>query len=43
MEFRNPYERVGGWIENPKGDKNYIGRTTVSTNLDPLGGGTLRD
>jgi hypothetical protein len=31
-----PYERVRIRIEGAKGDSNPIGRTTVSTNLDPL-------
>jgi hypothetical protein len=34
-EVREPYERVRGRIKGAKGDDNSLGRSTVSTNLDP--------
>ena len=34
-EVRDPYGRGMGRIEADEGDGNPIGRTTVSTNLDP--------
>ena len=34
-EVRNPDGNVRGRIEGAEGDGNPIGRTTVSTNLDP--------
>jgi hypothetical protein len=36
MEFGDTYGRVGGRIEGPEEDGNPTGRTTESTNLDPL-------
>ena len=35
MEVGAPYGRVRGRTEGAEGDGNHIGRTTVSTNLDP--------
>jgi hypothetical protein len=35
-EVRDPYGGVRGRIERTEGDGNPIGRTTVSTNRDPL-------
>ena len=35
-EVRDSYGRVRGRIEGAEGDCNPIGRTTVSTNPDPL-------
>jgi hypothetical protein len=34
-EVEDPYGKVSGRIEGAKGDHNPIGRTKVSTNLDP--------
>jgi hypothetical protein len=34
-EIEGPYERVRGRIEGAEGNGNPIGKTTVSTNLDP--------
>jgi hypothetical protein len=35
MEVGNPYGKDRGRIKGAGGDGNPIGRTTVSTNLDP--------
>jgi hypothetical protein len=34
MELKDVYERIGGWIADPQGDRNSTGRPTESTNLD---------
>ena len=31
------YEKVGGRIKDPEGNRNSTGRPTESTNLDPWG------
>lgn len=36
MDLRDSHGRVGGRIEVPEGDINSKGKTTISTNLDPL-------
>ena len=35
MEVRDSYGRFVGRTEGPEGDRNSIGRSTESTNLDP--------
>jgi hypothetical protein len=35
MELRDSYGRIGGRIEGPEGNRNFTGRHTESTNLDP--------
>ena len=37
MELGDSYGRVGGRIMGPEGDRNSTGRSSESTNLDPLG------
>jgi hypothetical protein len=37
VELIESYGRVGGRIEEPKGDRDSIGRPIESTNLDPWG------
>ena len=35
MELGDSYERAGGKIEDPGGDRNSTGTPTELTNLDP--------
>jgi hypothetical protein len=37
IEHGDSYERFEEKVEEPKGNRNFIGRPTESTNLDPLG------
>lgn len=37
MEFGDSYARTGGRIVAPERDKNFMGRLTESTKLDPWG------
>jgi hypothetical protein len=43
IELGNSYRRIGGRIASPKGDKNYIGRPTEFTKLDPWGSPSLNN
>ena len=42
-ELGNSYRRIGGRIASPKGDKNYTGRPTEFTKLDPWGSPSLNN
>jgi hypothetical protein len=41
MELGDSYGRIGGRIAGPKGDRNFTGRPTESTNLEPWGSQSL--
>jgi hypothetical protein len=41
MELGNSYGRIGGRIAGSKGERNFTGRPTESTHLDPWGSQNL--
>jgi hypothetical protein len=37
IELQDSYEKAGGRMEGPEGDRNSTGRPTESTDVDPAG------
>jgi hypothetical protein len=37
MKLGDSYRRIGRRISGPEGDRNFTGRPTETTNLDPWG------